>query len=207
MRTIRMLALAVSTVLAAGLVVISPASAATSTIDVNCVAGDTDYLTVAPGDQITFTLDSTCKGLLENIATISSSQDLLGVVSQLADLSGTGGSLDAIYAAVDPWLVTYTAGQRSGTDSLVLQGLPLDAGLRHLAYRLPGGATYYMTVPGGGAAPAPWFQAVGRTPGAECPAGWSPSWGQWMNGGAGGFTCVREQYYDTSTGMWGYRKQ
>lgn len=37
-----------------------------------------------------------------------------------------------------------------------------------------------------------WHQAVGRASAdATCDAGWSPSWAQWMNDGAGGYTCER----------------
>ena len=37
-----------------------------------------------------------------------------------------------------------------------------------------------------------WIQAVGRpTADAVCEEGWSPSWAQWPNEGAGGYTCER----------------
>lgn len=41
-------------------------------------------------------------------------------------------------------------------------------------------------------APAPWHQAIGRPSAtATCQSGWHPSWAQWPNGGAGGWTCER----------------
>jgi hypothetical protein len=56
------------------------------------------------------------------------------------------------------------------------------------------------------AAPAPWFQAVGRDSStAACAEGWNPSWAQWPNGGTGGWVCNREQYWDSSTAAWAYR--
>ena len=41
-------------------------------------------------------------------------------------------------------------------------------------------------------APPPWLQAYGRHSADDpCEPGWGSSWGLWMNGGTGGFTCVR----------------
>jgi hypothetical protein len=54
-----------------------------------------------------------------------------------------------------------------------------------------------------GGPPASWFQSYGRhSADVACLAGWHPSWAQWMNDGAGGWTCDRELYYDGSTAMW-----
>lgn len=37
---------------------------------------------------------------------------------------------------------------------------------------------------------APWLKSITReSMESECPEGWSPSWAQWPNGGAGGATC------------------
>ncbi len=39
---------------------------------------------------------------------------------------------------------------------------------------------------------APWLQSVPRdSEDSECPDGWTPSWAQWPQDGAGGFTCDR----------------
>ena len=48
----------------------------------------------------------------------------------------------------------------------------------------------------GAPGPASWWQSVGRhTADAPCPAGWNPSWAEWMNAGKGGFVCNREIYW------------
>ena len=51
--------------------------------------------------------------------------------------------------------------------------------------------------------PAPWLQAYGRPFwNSPCDDGWTPSWAEWPNGGAGGFTCERRlEYYN---GAWTY---
>ena len=67
------------------------------------------------------------------------------------------------------------------------------------------------------AAGSSWFQSVGRaSESAPCPdpsfgtpwqddwdpteRPWRPSWGQWMNGGAGGWTCDRQITWDRGPG-------
>ncbi len=42
---------------------------------------------------------------------------------------------------------------------------------------------------------------VGHYPGFPF-GGWSQSWAQWINGGAGGPVCTRELYFDQSAGEW-----
>ena len=51
--------------------------------------------------------------------------------------------------------------------------------------------------------PAPWLQAYGRPFwNSPCDDGWTPSWAEWPNRGAGGFTCERRlEYYN---GTWTY---
>lgn len=46
--------------------------------------------------------------------------------------------------------------------------------------------------------PAPWLQAYGRPFwNSPCEDGWTPSWAEWPNMGAGGFTCERRlEYYN-----------
>ena len=46
--------------------------------------------------------------------------------------------------------------------------------------------------------PAPWLQAYGRPFwNSPCDDGWTPSWAEWPNKGAGGFTCERRiEYYN-----------
>ena len=206
MRITRILTLSAAALVGIGLLTAPPASAGTQSIAVDCESGDVDYLTVASGDQITFTLDTVCEGILQDISAggVTDNASLLLWVSHLADLTGTGGTLSATYSNTDPWLVTYTAGPRSGTDSLVMSVAFRSA----IQYRLPAaGASYYMTVPGGGAGPAPWPQAIGRSSkDATCPVTYSPSWAQWPNGGTGGWVCVREYYYSPTLGDWSYRK-
>lgn len=54
--------------------------------------------------------------------------------------------------------------------------------------------------------PPSWHQSFGRLSASEpCPAGWNPSWAQWMNNGSGGFVCNREIYWNVNTDGWAIR--
>jgi len=54
--------------------------------------------------------------------------------------------------------------------------------------------------------PPSWYQSVGRMSAEEaCPAGWNPSWAQWMHDGLGGFVCNREIYWNINTDGWASR--
>ena len=58
----------------------------------------------------------------------------------------------------------------------------------HLVLRLRGGDTVVEAV----ALPS-WLQSYARlSPDEECAEGWGPSWAQWPNDGAGGWTCDRQ---------------
>ena len=59
----------------------------------------------------------------------------------------------------------------------------------HLVLRLRS-STQPVAEPASDAIPM-WFQAVGRSAGATCAEGWSPSWALWPNAGSGGWTCER----------------
>jgi hypothetical protein len=49
-----------------------------------------------------------------------------------------------------------------------------------------------------------WMQAIGRpSADAVCEAGWSPSWAQWPNEGAGGYTCERTITWGVFDGSFG----
>jgi predicted outer membrane repeat protein len=51
--------------------------------------------------------------------------------------------------------------------------------------------------------PPPWLQAYGRSASvAACADGYSPSWAQWPNAGAGGFTCERSTVWDPNKQAW-----
>jgi hypothetical protein len=59
-----------------------------------------------------------------------------------------------------------------------------------------------------GTPPPSWYQGTGRDGAtAQCPDGWSPSWNLWPHGGTGGFTCDREEYWDTNSGGWAFRSK
>ncbi len=57
-----------------------------------------------------------------------------------------------------------------------------------------------------GTPPPSWYQATGRaTATATCADGWRPSYDLWPNGGTGGFTCEREEYWDKNLQGWAFR--
>lgn len=198
MRITRILALSAAALVSVGLLTAPPASAVTSvTIDCDEVAPVS--FTVTPGEQIRFDVSVGCLSAL-SIGTEGQFVDFVERVAQI----NTGGSAVAAWNT-EPPSVLYTAGSTPGTDSidLIKWLLRTRVGYRDVV-ALP---AYYMTVPGGDAGPAPWFQAVGRTDkDATCPATYSPSWAQWPNGGTGGWVCVREYFYSPTLGDWSYRK-
>ena len=203
MRVARILALSAAALVSVGLLTAPPASAATS-VTVDCASGQVENLTVVPGETITFDLDTaSCDALLAYLNVVD--QDTFaGLLLSIVDTNGTGGTVVGNFAGR---FVTYTAGPRSGTDSMVFPAAASGMSARLYRGNLDLiGASYYMTVPGGGAGPAPWFQGIGRgSKDATCPATYGPSWAEWMNNGTGGWVCVREYFYDTSLADWSYR--
>lgn len=203
MRLRRALATAAAAALmGAGFVMAPPASATVEAVAVDCNSGTTTEFTVSPGEALVFDVsDSSCLGLF-TILSVTDQSTFAALIATVADTSGTGGGAVADWAAKT---VVYTAGSRPGTDSLILNAALFTGIAQRGAYRLPPlGVSYYMTVPSPGS--APWLQAYGRQAGQTCATGWSPSWGQWMNDGTGGWTCVREQYWSHTAGTWLYRK-
>lgn len=198
MRHPRILAMTAAALVGAAMLLAPPASAASQTVAVDCGAGTVANFTVAPGDVIVFDLAATdCDSVL---GPFQGNQGLFeGFIASSANLSGTGGSVISDLAGKT---VTYTAGSRSGTDTFTIA---LPSNLSSLR-RSWSNDEYFMTVPGGGAGPEPWIKETGRLPGATCPTGWNTSWAQWMNGATGGFICITEFYFSSSTGVWDYRK-
>ena len=119
-------------------------------------------------------------------------------IDSSVNLAGTGGS---VTSDLTGRTAPYTAGSRSGTDTFTVT-YPTSTQTRIRWFN----DEYSMTVPGGGAGPEPWIKETGRLPGATCPTGWNTSWAQWMNGATGGFICITEFYFSSSTGVWDYRK-
>jgi hypothetical protein len=80
-------------------------------------------------------------------------------------------------------------------------GNPLQIGSTIATVGPTGGATPYRIFSGVGATAGAskdltiWLKATGRVSSeAACEEGWSPSWQQWPNDGAGGWVCVKYTY-------------
>ena len=203
MRITRILVLSAATLMGVGLLLAPPAAAAP--LEVNCASGLVERFTVSSGQVIEFDMDTpSCDALLAYL-NVDSEAEFDQLIEQIADTRGTGGIAVPDYDAL---LVTYTAGPRSGTDSLVLPSALLGMGARLFRGNLDLiGAWYYMTVPAGPSGPPTWLQAIGRPDHtADCPFGYGPSWAEWPNDRTGGWVCVREYYYSPSLADWAYRR-
>lgn len=193
--------LAVASALVGGAIVAAPsASAATQNIQVDCsVRSIGGVLTVSPGDTISITGSGTaCNYSGTNVPTY-------------ADwfTSYTGG------VTYDPgtepfvWVVSPTA-PLGLTSALICVGIDtcdvffaFDVIERSAASsdQLPAPILQALPVPASGSC-----DAIDDTPfryGIDSLAGgWSKSWAEWANGGAGGAVCVRTLVYSNSLGAW-----
>ena len=203
----------------AGVLASAPASyAATQEVKVNCLDTTAQDFSLTAGDVIVFDVsDASCVQLMNLVydmfavgsstaqMSIHDDPSMQYVIDMAADTSGTGGSAVASYGALT---VTYTAGDRDGTDSLRMAppSMPFEVG----AAADFGSNDFFMTVGNPPAAadntPPSWFQSYGRHHAEDmCDAGWSPSWAEWMNNHNGGFVCNREIYWDKHTHGWATR--
>jgi hypothetical protein len=186
------------------LVIPAPAQAAVTNFTADCTSSNAVTFEVNPGDQIIFNLgSSSCQTILVN-ASATSTLNLQNLVNSIAVLTGTGGTAVASYA-VNASTVTYTAGPRNGTDSMAVA--TLTRWLSPARKLMPRGTADYRMTTLRSSPPPSWAQAYGRSAGATCLQGWNPSWAEWPNSGTGGFVCLRENYYDSSSGTWGYRSR
>lgn len=54
--------------------------------------------------------------------------------------------------------------------------------------------------------PPSWHKSIGRAAFSDpCPVGWTGSWAQWPNSGAGGFVCNQETYWNAPLRTWSTR--
>lgn len=178
----------------------APAVQAATTVTVDCATSISEAFTVAPGEQIIFSLNNACQTGMASYG-VTNTATLQVIVNKMAILTGTGGTAVANVAGAS-WTVTYTAGPNSGTDYLDVSAVGATRA-RHLR-ALTTSNDYSMTIPGSD--PVPWLQAYARKSTDTCDAGWSPSWAEWPNGHTGGFVCVRMYVYNTSSGAWDIRK-
>ena len=171
-------------------------------------------LVVAPGDLVTFTVTNN----VDNggpvrcgfaIQPSSGGPRLTGWI--LGPNSGNPIDLSSSspYAATSDTSTPFTRVLQAGSVSLDVYVYDLNSGFNTFS-------TIRVTAVEVGDIPADLIQQFAIDPGGDCtslPApievfdvpragGWSKSWAQWPNEGAGGFVCTRQVMYQPSTGTW-----
>lgn len=167
----------------------SPAAAATGQADCGSVpAGVTEVpVTLAPGETLSLQVENCSGGVLRGDFWADEGASV-EVTFANASISTYTFAFDS-FGPPDPTFLVFTA---------PLQVLPADPQFR--VSDADSDILFVITVaepvpgePSSEAAGIPdWVQSYGRGAQADsCVTGWSASWEQWPNGGAGGWVCTR----------------
>jgi len=172
-------------------------------------------LVVAPGDLVTFTVTNS----VDNggpvrcgfaIQPSSGGPRLTGWILGPNSGNPTDLSSGSPYAATSDTSTPFTRVLQAGSVSI-------DVSVSDLNSEFNTFSTIRVTAVGAGDVPPDLIQQFAIDPGGDCtssiPAtievfdvprdgGWSKSWAQWPNEGAGGFVCTRQVMYQPATGTW-----
>ncbi len=163
-------------------------------------------LQAQPGDVIEIDLvNCTAGGILVNVNGTFRAPNATGTSSgyfgdpNVFNSPGHGPTGFPELGPVNDWYVFAADGQVTtiyaelqGTDGA---GNPLRPGVALAGIGNTGNPNFVLRYgPPIDAVPVPmWLQSYGRNAAdAPCREGWGPSWAQWMNAGAGGWTCDRQ---------------
>ena len=171
-------------------------------------------LLVAPGDLVTFTVTNNVNdgGAVRcgfAIQPSSGGPRLTGWIRNPNSENPFDMSSSSPFAATEETNGSFTRVLQAGSVSV-------DVSVSDLFSEFNTFSTIRVTAVSAGDIPADLIQQFAIDPGGDCtsvPApielfdvpragGWSKSWAQWPNEGAGGFVCTRQVMYQPSTGTW-----
>lgn len=191
-----------------GVVLIAPPAAAQS-LSIDCSTyglGSTVSTSADAGETIAFTLINCSTG---------SSPFLAPYTAGITNPQFTGVSITTSPQIVTDYSIATGTPDGSYTNVFRLyDGLAPTSFEIYINVMVPRASAPIDSVPA--SAPADVQQQFGRSETASCdedgrtdlnwggvgPGGWSESWAEWMNGGAGGFVCTRTLIYSTAQSKW-----